>query len=447
MRPEQHAGDGWLAAQDRRTTSSRALSTPNPGVPYAVSMHRRTGGVEFMHQRRSTRRRTLLALIASLLLLGACSSGGGQDTGQAAAGAAGSGDPLDLRGACPSTVVVQTSWDPTAESFGALYALLGPNPQIDAKKKRVTAQLTAQGKDTGVKLELRAGGPAIGFQQSTAQLYSDPKINMAVANASDEVIQLSKSQPTIGVLALVDIDPQLILWDPKTYPEWNIIADIGQTDAKVLYFGGDTYMEYLIGSGILKKSQTDGSFDGSPARFVAEQGKVAESGYATSDPYVLEKATPEWGKPVKFQLVYDTGYPNYGSLLNIRTKDKEKLAPCLKKLVPIVQQSQVDIHTKPELQDQVIDLTLKLSEAYKSGNPYTRESAEYALAQEKQLGLTGNGSPSDGVIGNFNMGRIQRMIQIVAPIFAAEKKPIKDGLKPADAFTNEFISTNIGIKA
>jgi hypothetical protein len=399
-----------------------------------------------MHQRRLTGRRTLAALVASLVLLGACSSGGGGDTGQQTAGQAGSSDPLDLRGVCPSTIVVQTSWDPSIESFGALYALLGPNPQIDAKKKRVTAALTAQGKDTGVKLELRAGGPAIGFEQATAQLYSDRDIDLAVPNATDEVIQLSKTQPSLAVLALVDIDPQLILWDPATHPDWNIIADIGQTNTKVLYFGGDTYMEYLVGSGILKKRQVDGSFDGSPTRFVAEKGKVAQSGYATSDPYVLEKATPQWGKPVKFQLVYDTGYPNYGSLLSIRARDKEKLAPCLKKLVPIVQQSQVDVHSKPQLQDQVIDLTLKLSAAYKSGNPYTRESAEFAVAQEKRLGLTGNGSPPDKTIGNFNMARVQKMIDITGPIFAAERKPIKEGLKPEDVVTNEFIDPSIGVK-
>jgi hypothetical protein len=399
-----------------------------------------------MHQRSSTGRRTLPTLVVALLLLAACTSGGGGDTGQATGGAAGSSDPLDLRGVCPSTIVIQTSWDPSIETFGALYALLGPNPQIDAKKKRVTAPLTAQSKDTGVKLELRAGGPAIGFEQPTAQLYADPDIHLTVANATDEVIQLSKTQPSLAVLALVDLDPQLILWDPKTHPEFNIIADIGQTDTKVLYFGGDTYMEYLIGSGILKKSQVDGSFDGSPARFVAEQGKVAQSGYATSDPYVLEKATPEWGKPVKFQLVYDTGYPNYGSLLSIRSRDKDRLAPCLKKLVPIVQQSQVDIRSKPDLQDQVIDLTLQLSEAYKSGNPYTRDSAEFAIAQEKQLDLTGNGAPADGTIGNFDMARVQKMIAITGPIFAAQRKPIKDGLTPTDVVTNEFINTAIGVK-
>jgi hypothetical protein len=397
-----------------------------------------------MHQRRSTRRRALAALAAALfLLLSACTGDGGGDTDQPTA-AAGSSDPKDLRGVCPDPIVIQTSWDPTAESFGALYALLGPNQNIDDKQKRVTAPLTAQGKDTGVKLELRAGGPAIGFEKATTQLYADRDIHLAVPNATDEVIQLSKSQPSLAVLALVDIDPQLILWDPETHPEWNIIADIGQTDATVLYFGGDTYMEYLVGTGILKKSQVDGSFEGSPERFVAERGEVAQSGYATSDPYVLENI-PEWGKPVKFQLVYDTGYPNYGSLLSIRARDKDRLAPCLKKLVPIVQQSQVDVHTKADVQTRLIDQTLKIADAYDSKNPYTTDSAKFALSQEQKLKLTGDGSPPNGTIGDFDMARVQKMIQIVGPIFAAQRKPIKEGLKPEEVATNEFINTSIGV--
>jgi hypothetical protein len=394
-----------------------------------------------MHQRSSTGRRTLSALVvAALLLLGACTSGGGGDTGQATGGAAGSSDPLDLRGVCPSTIVVQTSWTPEVESFGALYALLGPNPQVDAKQKRVTGALTAQGKDTGVKLELRAGGPAIGFEQATAQLYKDPDIHLAVPSATDEVIQLSKTQPTIAVYAFVDIDPQMIMWDPQKHPEFNIIGDIGQTDTKVLYFGGDTYMEYLIGSGILKKSQVDGSYDGSPSRFVAEKGEIAQSGYAWTEPYVFE-TLPEWGKPVKFQLIYDTGYPNYGSILTLRTRDREKLAPCLKKLVPIVQQSQVDFIADP---GKTIPLVVQLTKDYKTGVPYSKEQAESAVSQQKQLGLVGNGN--DKTIGNFDMARVQKMISITGPIFAAQKKPIKDGLQPSDVVTNEFLNMNIGVK-
>jgi hypothetical protein len=381
----------------------------------------------------------LPALIALLLaLLAACTGGGGEDTGQPTAGA-GSSDLLDLRGVCPSTIVVQTSWTPDMETFGAMYSLLGPNPQIDTGKKKVTAPLVAQGKDTGVKLELRAGGPAIGFEQSTAKLYADPSINFASPSGFDEIIRLSETQPTIAAVAFVDIDPQIIMWAPEKHPDWNIIADIGQTDTKVLYFGGDTYMEYLIGTGILKKSQVDGSYDGSPARFVAEQGEVAQSGYATAEPYIFEHMK-EWGKPVKYQLVFDTGYPNYGASLTMRARDKDKLTPCLKKLVPIIQRSQVDTRANP---GKAIPLVVKLNEDYKTGVPYPQDLAEYAAKTEKDLGLTGNGN--DHTIGNFEEQRVQKMIDIVEPIFAGQKKPIKAGLKPSDVMTNEFLDMKISV--
>jgi hypothetical protein len=43
------------------------------------------------------------------------------------------------------------------------------------------------------------------------------------------------------------------------------------------------------------------------------------------------------------------------------------------------------------------------------------------------------------------MARIQKMIQIVGPIFAAQRKPIKEGLTPEEVATNEFINTSIGV--
>jgi len=393
-----------------------------------------------MQVHRSRRSRTHLAVLALLLLVSACSNGG--DGGEATGKSANSGDPLDLRGACPSKIVVQTSWDPNVAAFGALYHLLGPNPDIDAGKKSVTAPLVARGKDTGVKLELRAGGPAIGFTQATAQMYLDTSITLGVSGAFDEVLQLSARQPTIAVAALQEIDPQIILWDPATYPQFNTIRDIGRTDTKVLYFGGDTYMEYLVGTGILKRSQVDGSYDGSPSRFVVERGKVAQSGYATDDPYVLEKDVKEWGKPVKYQLVYETDYPNYGPPLVVRAGDKGKLAPCLRRLVPIVQQAQVDVIAEP---DRTIDLTLRLNKDYKSGTPYTRAGSDFTVSQLKNLKLSSNGN--DGTAGNFDESRVQRMIDITKPIFAAQKKPVKEGLKPSDVVTNEFINPKIGFTA
>jgi hypothetical protein len=95
-------------------------------------------GVLIDHYRARLQSEQLFAAV----ILAAAAAGWG-DTGQPTAVAGGSSDPRDLRGVCPSTIVVQTSWT-TIVLDGALYSLLGPNPQIDAKNKRVTAPLTAQ---------------------------------------------------------------------------------------------------------------------------------------------------------------------------------------------------------------------------------------------------------------------------------------------------------------
>src|SRR5437870_1792285 len=94
----------------------------------------------------------------ALVTLAAC--GGGGAAAPSGPGAtvtrAAAGSKLDLQGACPSTVVVQMNWFPQAEHAG-LYRLLGANPTVDAGQKRVSAELVASGKDTGVKLEVRSG--------------------------------------------------------------------------------------------------------------------------------------------------------------------------------------------------------------------------------------------------------------------------------------------------
>ncbi len=379
---------------------------------------------------------TAAAIVGLLLSVGACTSA---QQGSQPAAAANPADPTDLRGVCPATIVVQTQWTPHITVEGGMYHLLGADPVIDADAKRVTAPLVVRGRDTGVELELRAGGPAIGFTQPSAQMYADTSIHLGVLGGLDEGIQVSATQPTLAVMALVEIHPQIILWDPATYPGFTTIKDIGRTDTKVLYFGGNTYMEYLVGAGLLKRSQVDGSYDGSPSHFVAAGGKAAVAGYANAEPYIYEKDVKQWGKPVKYQLVYDAGYPNYGPPLVIRPADKDKLAPCLRKLVPILQQAQVDVLAQP---GPAIDLTLRLNQAYKVATQYTRESSEFSVRQMKALKLSSNGP--DSTVGNFDTARVQRLIDITKPIFAAQKKPVRDGLQPAVMVTNEFVDPKIG---
>ena len=151
--------------------------------------------------------------------------------------------------------MVQTHWYPEAE-FGVYYQLIGPNPEIDAGRKLVRGPLYDQGRDTGVRIELRSGGPATGLKLVSEQMYTDRSITLGQVD-TDEAIHFAAQEPTLAVVAPMEISPFMILWDPGTHPEFNIIADIGQSDVKVRYFKGDTYMEYLVGSGILRRSQLD----------------------------------------------------------------------------------------------------------------------------------------------------------------------------------------------
>jgi hypothetical protein len=172
---------------------------------------------------------------------------------------------------------------------------------------------------------------------------------------------------------------------------------------------------------------------------VAADGKVAQAGFATSEPYIYEHEVRQWGKPVKYALVNEAGYPFYPQALSIRAADKAKLAPCLKKLVPIIQRAQVDYLANPaETNKFVVDLVKQ----YNDGWVYSEGLANYAI-DKMRSDFVKNGS--DQTLGNFDTARLQRMIEIVTPIFTAQNQPPKSGLKPEDIATNEFIDTSIGV--
>jgi hypothetical protein len=378
--------------------------------------------------------------LAGCLAVTACASqttsGGTTPTGAAAS----PGSASYLADVCPATVVVQTDWNPESE-HGGTYEMVGPNPNVDVEKKRVTGTLVAKGGvDTGVKIEIRAGGPAIGFQTVSAQMYADKSITLGY-NASDEAIALSKTQPTIGVFAGLEKSPQIIMWSTDKHPDWKTIADIGKTDTKVLYFNGAVYMDYLTGKGTLKKSQVDGSYDGSPANFVASGGTYAQQGFATAEPYIYENEISAWKKKVSYQLIADAGFEFYQQMLGVRTGELATLSPCLKKLVPIMQQAKVDFTTSPaKTNSLILDLVTK----YNNGWTYSQGVADSAVALMKSLGIVGNGK--DATLGNFEESRVQNLIDITKPIFTAQGKEMKADLKPSDIVTNQFIDPSIGLK-
>ena len=315
-----------------------------------------------------------------------------EDTTAAATADTTAAAAVSLAGVCPDTVTFQTDWNPESE-HGFLYQMVGDGYEVDAKGVRVTGPLVAGGVDTGVKIQVRAGGPAVGFSSPTSLMYQDPDIFLAFVS-TDGAVQDSGEFPTMTVVAPFNINPQIIMWDPATYPDVKTIADLKATGAKIRYFGGAAYMEYFTANGILDKKQVDGTYDGTPANFVADGGKSAQQGFATSEPYYYEKVLKDWGKPVAYQTVHDAGWTAYAQSLGGKPETIEKYKDCLKLLVPIIQQAQVDYVTDPAKTNALI---LDLVKQYNNGWLYDEGQAAAAVELALQNKLIAN-SP-DGTLG------------------------------------------------
>jgi hypothetical protein len=387
--------------------------------------------------RRSTvRKRSLMAVgaLATLALLAGCSAGADEEATASTDLAIGA---IDLSSACPATVTIQTDWNPESE-HGNLYELLGDEYEVDADMKSVSGPLMASGEYTGVDVEIRAGGPAIGYSTVAAQMYQDTDITIGYASTGDQIAQ-SADLPVTAFMAPLEINPQMIMWDPETYPDVETIADLGKTDAVVRYFGGAAYMEWLIADGQLSRDQVDGGYDGTPANFVAAQGVDAQQGFASAEPYVYENEVEDWAKPLAFQTIHDAGWESYAATLSVRSAELEEMSPCLELLTPVLQQAKLDFYGDPAAAN---DLILELVDAYDTGWVYSAGVAEFSVAQQVELGLVSNGD--DSTVGNFDLDRVQGSLDAMIPIALELGTPAAEGLTVDDLVTNEFIDESIG---
>jgi hypothetical protein len=379
--------------------------------------------------------RPAVAVLAAVLAAAGCTTGGGPTPGgQAASRSAAAGEAVSLRGVCPDPVVIQTNWWPQAED-GGLFQLLGKNPTVDADRKRVTGALVAGGVDTGVRVEIRSGGPANSYTPAARVLYLDQSVLLGGVD-TDQAAQLATgNQPVRSVFAPMDKSPLVLMWDPAAHPDFHTIEDIGRTDTRVLYFQGAAYMDYLVGSGKLRKSQVEASYDGTPARFVAERGKIVQQGYLTNEVYQYENDLPQWDKKVAWALVNDAGYPNYPETMAIRPDRAQALSACLHRLVPILQQATVDYVRDPGPANDLIVSLVKQFGAF----PYSKERAAYAIRAMLDNGLLGNGG--DKTIGDFDPARVTTIINAVRPIAGQTGPPVA----AAALATNEYLDPSIGL--
>jgi ABC-type nitrate/sulfonate/bicarbonate transport system substrate-binding protein len=373
--------------------------------------------------------------IAATLTLAAC---GGSDSSSDTTAAPASLEGVDLAAAgCPATVAIQTDWNPESE-HGNLYNLIGDNYTINAPKLRVSGDLVLGGEPTGVQVEIRAGGPAIGYSQVTAELYKDPSILLGFTSTDESVSHSNDGFPTVAVVAPFNINPQIIMWDPATYPDVKSIADLKAPGVKVRYFGGAAYMDYFTSTGILDKKQVDGTYDGSPASFIAAGGKDAQQGFGTNEPYFYKSELPDWKKDVAYQYIHEAGWTAYAQSLGGTPANIEKYDTCLAALVPVIQQATVDYLSSPDRANAII---LDAVDKYNNGWVYSAAQADAAVEKMQSDRLVAN-SP-DGTLGSFDIDRVTKFIEVAAPVFTSSGAKVKDGLTAEDVVTNKYIDPNI----
>lgn len=339
-------------------------------------------------------------------------------------------DTNDLSDTCVSPIVVQTDWYPQAE-HGGIYELLGSDYTVDAQRGATTGSLVFQGTDTGVDLEIRAGGPFIESPVVT-ELFLDDAIMFGYVG-SDVALSRYSEAPTLAVFNALTINPQVILWNASKHPGIATIAEIANEVPAVSVFGDRPYMRYLVSEGVVPNDKVDTNYKGS---LMLATDDIAHQGFATSEPFRyanLESGSIE----TAYQLVHDAGWTSYPQNLAINKLRLETLRPCLAKLVPMMQQAQIDFVASP---DRTVATILDVVEQFDTTWSQSAELANYAIATMKELGIVGNGDTT--TFGDFESPRLDDFIVRATPILREQGLTIPD-LTASDIATNEFLNPDI----
>ncbi len=166
------------------------------------------------------------------------------------------------------------------------------------------ALATGEYKKRGLDVTLIQGGPAV----NVPQLLATGAVDVGVGSNSFIVMNLAKENaPVKAVAAFMQKDPQVLI----AHPDQGIksIADmkgrpILLSDASITAFWVWLKAKYQFTDGQVRK------YNYSSAPFLADK-RVIQQGYATSEPYLIEKEGKI--KPAVF-LLADSGYPAYGSM-------------------------------------------------------------------------------------------------------------------------------------
>ena len=329
---------------------------------------------------------------------------------------------------CPEKLTIQTDWFPELE-HGGTYQLIGPNGTADKATVSYSGPVQPQYAVGGLK-ELTIN--TIKFDKANASILLDGEADMAYITLGD-VIKDSKAVPMVVVAKTLDKDPQMVMWDP-TQNDIQKPEDILGTGASVLHFPGTGYIDYMIGKGYMTADQSNPSYDGSDAKWVAEGGSIFQQGFATNEVYKYENDIA-WkdGKPadVSFYTVADMGFDNYPAVITMMKDKVTELDACLTLLVPKMQQAWVDFFNDPK---PITDAMIKINEAHDGFWTLSEglNEAGIKLIEEKQMA----GNSPDGTYCSIDLERAGTLYGQLKEIFDAQGVKITDDV--TSVYTNKY---------
>jgi hypothetical protein len=337
-----------------------------------------------------------------------------------------------LDAVCPDPIVVQTDWFPQAE-HGGIYELLGDRYEVDSAAGATRGPLTFRGEATGVDLEIRAGGPFIESPVVT-EMFLDPSITFGYVG-TDVALSRFAEAPTLAVFNAIAVNPQVILWNADKHPEARTIAEIADRVSAVSVFGDRPYMRYLVAQGIVPSDKVDTNYKGN---LLLTTDDVAHQSFVTSEPFRYATLT---NPPIRtgHQLVHDVGWTSYPQNMAINALRQVELNACLERVVPLLQQAQIDFIESPgRTIATLLDIVSRLDTSWEQ----TVDLANYAVQTMRNLDLVQNGTT--GTFGDFESPRIDDFIVRALPILRDQGLNIPN-VTARDITTNQYLDSSISL--
>lgn len=382
-----------------------------------------------------------------------------------------------LSGVCPDPVVIQFAgpldfWAlPEVGAVAVDGSVVAPGRYVGALLDPRTAT------PTGIRLELRTAAALprnTGTTQSdgaaiAAVMRQDPSILLGEVGLDPAQLAGETSSPspsiatrpataTVGasgnnILLLVapwERSDAAIVWDHGAEPDAEAIADlVGVVDAQP----DPAFAAYLVRSRLLTAAQVVGVPSGAATDKAKKTTPVAtpNARYAhmLADPTLLDLAAADPTQPAgatgpgtSFQLIDETGWEPYDHALGtlaVNTKDR---APCLRALVPMLQDATARLLSEP---DRIVANAARI--ATKLADPFDVAFVRRQLAVATQLRIVGTGG--NRTIGDIEEARVEQNIRAAATSRglrgAAFPSPAKVLALARALIDRSFTDTTIGL--